>query len=104
MDLICREAVANELEKNMYSEDFCSEHMIDYSINMGMAKITVASMPSAFEGMTIGEVLKTVLGIEDEQIVEAKYLVSIYPKGNHYDPFIAIKREAWNSPYQKRGK
>lgn len=60
--------------------------------------------PSAFEGMTTGEVLKAVLGIEDEQIVEAKYLVSIYPKGNSHDPFIAIKKDVWNAPYQKGGE
>ena len=60
----------------------------------------VDDMPSAFEGMTVGEVLKAVLGIEDEQIVEAKYLVSIYPKGNHYDPFIAVKKNVWNAPYK----
>ena len=60
MDLISRETVVNELEKNKYSRDFCSEHMIDFSINMGMARTTVASIPSAFDGMTNWEALKTV--------------------------------------------
>ena len=91
MDLISREAVDNA----MY--DYC--HACD--VNESQMENYFCDLPSAFEGMTVGEVMKAVLGIEDEQIVEAKYLVSIYPKGNHYDPFIAIKREVWNSPYQK---
>ena len=61
----------------------------------------IEATPSAFKGMTYGEVMKTVLGIKDEQIEEAKYLICIYPKGNHHDPFMAVKREVWNSPYKE---
>ena len=57
--------------------------------------------PAAFEGMTYGEVIKAIFGIKDEQIEEAKYLISIYPKGNHHDPFMAVKREVWNRPYKE---
>lgn len=90
MDLISREAVANELEKNMYSEDFCSEHMIDYSINMGMAKITVASMPSAFEGMTVGEALKAVFPNAVIRTDDSRLIIEVL-----------FSNEVWNAPYKE---
>ena len=99
MDLISREAVL-EKQFTVYIKNMW--HMTEDVRVVETADIK--KLPSAFEGMTVGEVMKAVLGIEDEQIVEAKYLVSIYPKGNHYDTFIAIKREVWNSTYQKGGE
>lgn len=93
MDLISREEVRRLIWRNNdkygYSDRF--HEFTDEVLN---------NLPSAFEGMTVGEVLKAVLGIEDEQIVEAKYLVSIEPKRNHHDPFIAVKRDVWDSPYK----
>lgn len=92
MDLVSREVI-NNLEKSDTKGS-------DYDRGWNDALCAVDMLPSPFEGMTVGEVLKAVLGIEDEQIVEAKYLVSIYPKGNHYDPFIAVKKNVWNAPYK----
>lgn len=101
MDLISREAVANELEKNMYSEDFCSEHMIDYSINMGMAKITVASMPSAFEGKTNGEVLTAIFPNFTFQKAwdeaSAKHCMIMWTGENL---ICDIPLDFWDSPYK----
>ena len=96
MDLISREAVLDRIDK--YIDKAQSTGTKDDFISF--AELGVKALPSPFEGMTVGEVLKAVLGIEDEQIVEAKYLVSIYPKGNHYDPFIAVKKNVWNAPYK----
>lgn len=88
MDLISRETVIVEMDKRHADCDYITKGFIN-------------SLPSAFEGMTYGEVIKAVLGIKDEQIEEAKYLICIYPKGNHHDPFMAVKREVWNSPYKE---
>lgn len=93
MDLISREAVKEQAK--------ASYHVAESMEQLGnLYEDCINALPSAFEGMTVGEVLKAVLGIEDEQIVEAKYLVSIEPKGNHHDPFIAVKRDVWDSPYK----
>ena len=97
MDLISRQAVLDGIDK--YIEKAQSTGTKDDFISF--AELGVKGLPSAFEGMTYGEVMKTVLGIKDEQIEEAKYLICIYPKGNHHDPFMAVKREVWNSPYKE---
>ena len=93
MDLISREkALADDGLAEFHRYD-------DYSKMRNYLK----SLPSAFEGMTYGEIIKAVFEIEDDQIDEAKYIISVCPKGSHHDPFIAVKREVWNSPY-KGGK
>lgn len=40
-DLISRQAVLDALDKSKYSNTFCEEHNIDWSINLGMAHIVV---------------------------------------------------------------
>lgn len=94
MDLISREAVIEQAK--------ASYHVAESMEQLGnLYEDCINALPSAFEGMTYGEVMKAVLGIKDEQIVEAMYLISIFPKGNHHDPFMAVKREVWNSPYNE---
>lgn len=44
MDLINRDDVIKALNKHQYSKEFCSEHGIDYSINMNMARIVVGDL------------------------------------------------------------
>ena len=97
MDLISREKAIVQLSHNKTGNDD-SDVVIQHDI------ATVQGVPSAFEGMTNGEVIKAVfggyLGIDDEQIEKSKYIVSISPKGKNSDPFIAVKRDFWNSPYK----
>ncbi len=45
-DAIRRQAVLDVLDKNKYSNKFCEEHHIDWSINLGMAHIVVNDLPS----------------------------------------------------------
>lgn len=40
-DVISRQAVLETLDNNRYSNEFCDEHNIDWSINLGMAHIAV---------------------------------------------------------------
>lgn len=40
-DCISRQAVLDALDKSKYSNEFCEEHNIDWSINLGMAHIVV---------------------------------------------------------------
>ena len=40
-DCISRQAVLDALDKSKYSNTFCEEHSIDWSINLGMAHIVV---------------------------------------------------------------
>lgn len=35
----CKKAVLDALDSNKYSKEFCEEHNIDWSINLGMAHI-----------------------------------------------------------------
>lgn len=107
MDLISREAIKGKLEenRNLFVTAWEGQIMSNYDKSR-MDEISacigeVQNCPAAFEGMTYGEVMKAVLGIKDEQIEEAKYLICIYTKGNHHDPFMAVKREVWNSPYKE---
>lgn len=46
-DAISRQAVLDELDKHKYSNGFCEEHNIDWSINLGMAHIVIKELPSA---------------------------------------------------------
>lgn len=45
-DLISRKQVLDELMAHQYSQDFCKEHNIDYSINSSMVRIIVNSTPT----------------------------------------------------------
>lgn len=40
-DAVSRQAVLDALDKNKYSDEFCEEHNIDWSINLGMAHMAV---------------------------------------------------------------
>ncbi len=40
-DTISRQEVLDALDKSKYSNEFCAEHHIDWSINLGMAHIVV---------------------------------------------------------------
>lgn len=91
-----------------YSTDILADKLLElfdeeaasYQHTINKLNKALSENKGDFDGMTYGEVMKAVFGIKDEQVDEAKYLIIIYPKGNHHDPFIAIKREVWNSPYK----
>lgn len=57
--------------------------------------------PSAFEGMTNGNVIQALLGLKDEQIDVGTYSVYLYPIGLvGCKPFATISRDWWNAPYK----
>lgn len=95
MDVISREDATNELEKHQYSREFCIEHHIDYAMDMGMVRITVNSLPSAFDGMTNGEVIQALFPN-----------ISVYEHGSTYSVNNEYNFNStwWNAPYQKGGK
>lgn len=46
-ELVRRQDAIDAIEKNKFSEEYCKEHNIDFSINVSMAKIALESLPSA---------------------------------------------------------
>lgn len=46
-NLVSKQAVLNALDSNKYSNEFCEEHNIDWSINLGMAHIAVNELETA---------------------------------------------------------
>ena len=45
-DVISKQDVLEAIDKSRYSDNFCEEHNIDYSINLGMAHIVINELPS----------------------------------------------------------
>lgn len=96
MDVISREAAANELEKHQYSREFCIEHHIDYAMDMGMVRITVNSLPSAFDGMTNGEVIIALFPNADyEGGAHFMHITNVNSIGE-----VSFPWEWWNAPYK----
>ena len=54
-DCISRSYVINELIKHQHSTEFCTEHHIDHSIDLGMATIVVNNAPSVTPARKKGE-------------------------------------------------
>lgn len=93
MDLISREAVKEQAK--------ASYHVAESMEQLGnLYEDCINALPSAFEGMTYGEVMKAVLGIEDVQIVKRQYTVHIYPLGKNQTASMSISRDIWDSPYK----
>ena len=63
-DLISRKQVVEELMAHQYSQDFCKEHGIEYSIHSGMVRIIVNSVPTV-EAYTSEDIVKYVSATED---------------------------------------
>ena len=53
-DVISRQAVLDALDKSKYSNEFCEEHHIDWSINLGMAHIVVNELKPVTPQSKIG--------------------------------------------------
>lgn len=89
MDLISREAVENYVD-NMPSELTEDGRRMIRAINV---KEFIADCPSAFEGMTNGDVLKAIFPdcIDYHGIVEVK---------THLDMGKTFRRSWWDSPYK----
>lgn len=49
MELISRQAVLDAVDAHKYSDSFCEEHNIDWSINLGMVHILVNELPYQHE-------------------------------------------------------
>ena len=65
-DLISRQAVLDTLDKHKYSNEFCEEHHIDWSINLGMAHIAVNELPSVQPKQKIGKWIKKMVRGSEE--------------------------------------
>ena len=53
-DCISRKAVLDAIDAHKYSDSFCEEHNIDWSINLGMVHILVNELPSVTPQQKIG--------------------------------------------------
>lgn len=49
-DLISREVLKNEIEEVQYSQEFCIEHHIDYSVSMQMLGMVINNAPTVEVG------------------------------------------------------
>lgn len=58
-DAISRQAVLDALDKSKYSNEFCEEHHIDWSINLGMAHIVVNELKPITPHPKVGQWVKT---------------------------------------------
>lgn len=87
MDLISRESAKAEMDKLM-------EIHFDRMVVLGKAKDKIESLPSAFEGMTNGEVIQALF--PNEKMYEQTETCTYY--GN-----MRFDTEWWNAPYQKGG-
>ena len=88
MDLIRREKAINSVYDGT-----------SYDILTEECKRHIEEVPSAFEGMTYGEVIKAVLGIKDEQIAYGEYVNVIRLKRDP-DSFMSFDSKVWDSPYK----
>jgi len=57
-DCVSRQAVLDALDTHTYSEDFCIEHHIDWSVNLGMAHIVINDLPSVIPQQNTGKWIK----------------------------------------------
>lgn len=54
-DCVSRQAVLDALDNHKYSNEFCEEHHIDWSINLGMAHIVINELPPVLPKREQGE-------------------------------------------------
>lgn len=59
-DCISRQEVLDALDKSKYSNAFCEEHHIDWSINLGMAHIVVNELKPVTPQPKMGRWVKTI--------------------------------------------
>ena len=90
MELINRQAVLDGIDK--YIEKAQSTGTKDDFISF--AELGVKALPSAFEGMTNGEVLKSIFPSAELLLGNSDYLPNVF----------SVKEEWWDSPYQKGGE
>lgn len=84
-DLISRKQVLDELMAHQYSQDFCKEHNIEYSINSSMVRIIVNDAQTVEPGRSNGKWV----GIADflkhlEELTGNRYSASQYYDGSLY--------------------
>ena len=100
MDLISRESVTNELERHKYSRDYCVLHNIDWAIDFGMAMASVDFIPSAFEGMTNGEVFQAIFPCDEVHINGFQDGCVHFSMKSNLDTLDCFDLEWWNAPYK----
>lgn len=74
-DTISRQAVFDALDKSKYSNEFCEEHHIDWSINLGMAHIVVNELKPVIPQPKTGHWISVNTGkqihLKDGRVVES---------------------------------
>lgn len=91
-DAVSRQAVLDVLDKNKYSNEFCEEHHIDWSINLGMAHIVVNGLKPVTPQYTDDEIQKM-------QDLEQAEIQKAYELGKAENPKIGH----WIMPVQDDG-
>ena len=75
-DCISRQEVLDALDKSKYSNEFCEEHHIDWSINLGMAHIVVNELKPITPQPKIGHWIN---------LEETKYKGQVLPFWSRYE-------------------
>lgn len=96
MNLINRQAVLDGIDK--YIEKAQSTGTKDDFISF--AELGVKALPSAFEGMTNGEILEALFSTEG--IYKDVDFIEFIFKGETHTTYFT--RDFWDSPYQKGGE
>lgn len=98
MELISRQAVLNGIDK--YIEKAQSTGTKDDFISF--EELVVKALPSAFEGMTNGEVMKAVFpNALRSDYIENDMLILYLQDENESE--MVVPEDWWNAPYQKGG-
>lgn len=97
MDLISKESAKAEMDKLM-------EIHFDRTVVLGKAKDKIESLPSAFEGMTNGEVFQAIFPCDDVLVNGLQDGIVHFSMKSNLDSLDCLELEWWNAPYQKEGE
>ena len=89
-DCVSRRAVLDALDKSKYSNEFCKEHHIDWSINLGMAHIVVNELKPVTPTEKIGHWIDTGSGQECSECGEIQYG---YDNFRNYCAYCGVKMQ-----------
>lgn len=95
-DAISRQAVLDALDKSKYSNKFCEEHHIDWSINLGMAHIVVNELKPVAHQPKMG---RWIIGKDEYGDIYEAVCSCCGINGNHkwaYCPNCGAKMEVQN--------
>lgn len=102
-DCVSRQAVLDALNNHTYSEEFCVEHHIDWSINLGTAHIVINDLPSVTPQPKTGKWIKYCIprcGEQHYRCTSCGYYINfgqwgeVYTKQFKYCPNCGARMEA----------